>query len=298
MKIHTFTIIDIASGKVLKDEWEEYEGPISRCDPVSALATFAGTEILGGISGYSQAQAAKHAADEQANAANAATQAQLRMFEETRGDLVPWMQQGNIAMSDMNKFLGLNTGPGGGMDPNAPGVKPFSLADFQASPAYNFNLEQGKQAIDKASAARGNFYAPSTLQDVAKFSQGLASNEFQNAYSNYNTNVGNVYNRLRDVSGSGQNAAARIGAFGTSVGAQVGENMIGAGNAAAAGRIGAANAYTGGLQNLYNNYNMYQMMQRPSVTPDSGVPPIGGAGGVTYDPGLNNFGMDPTNPYF
>ncbi len=159
---------------------------------------------------------------------------------------------------------------------NTPGfgmlTKPFGMEDFQQSPAYQFNLDQGTKAIEKASAKRGNFYAPATLQDISKFSQGLASNEFQNAYSNYNTNIGNIWNRLYSLSAGGQNAAANMGGFGTTVGSQIGNNLIGAGNAQAAGTVGAANAYTGAANNLTNQYMMQQILannQRSSV-PTSG----------------------------
>lgn len=139
--------------------------------------------------------------------------------------------------------------------------KPFGMEEFQASPAYQFNLQQGQQAIDKAAASRGKYYAPETLQSVAKYSQGMASNEFQNAYNNYNTNLGNIWNRLYSLSGAGQNAAASMGGFGTTVASNAGNNITGAGNAQAAGQVGSANAYSGAASNAYNNYMMQQLLQ-------------------------------------
>lgn len=164
----------------------------------------------------------------------------------------------------------------------APLLKPFSLADFQESPAYQFNLNEGRKAIEKSAATRGMYYAPQTLQDVAKYSQGLASNEFNNAYNQYNQNMKNVWDRLYALSGSGQNAAAQTGAFGTTVGGQVGENTIGAGNAQAAGAVGQANAITGALGTGYNAYVMNQILannQRPTYTGSQtgGLVPMQGA---------------------
>jgi hypothetical protein len=140
-------------------------------------------------------------------------------------------------------------------------MRPFSLADFQESPAYQFNLSQGQKALEKAAAARQMYYAPATLQDIARFSQGLASNEFSNAFNMYNQNQKNIWDRLYALSGTGQNAAAQTGAFGTQVGGQVGENMIGAGNAQAAGRVGAANSYTNAGGQLMNAYMMNQILR-------------------------------------
>ncbi len=233
-------------------------------------------------------------AREQRKAADNASGQQREMFEETRSDLAPYQQAGQLSLRELMTRLGLSGTPGTpgtaatgsfaggnlngmvnpnstpgtpgtpgtmGGDPNNPNfgslLHPFGLSDFQASPAYQFNLEQGKLALDKASASRGKFYAPSTLQDIAKYSQGVASNEFQNAYSNYTNNMQNIFNRLYSVSGSGQNAAAQTGAFGTNAATQIGQNTIGAGNANAAGIVGGTNAITGAASN-YANYNLLQ----------------------------------------
>lgn len=118
-------------------------------------------------------------------------------------------------------------------------LQPFTQAQFQQSPDYQFNLSQGQLAIDKAAAARGNYYAPQTLQDTAQFSQGLASQEFNNAYNQYNTNQQNIYNRLYNQAGVGQSAANQTGAFGAnSVNQQAG--LVTGGAAATAGGIQGA----------------------------------------------------------
>ncbi len=221
-----------------------------------------GGAILGGavISGYS----ANKAANTQAGAANRASDTQLQMFNKTQQNLQPWLSAGDTSLADLNYLMGV--GPNTGQTDAARGggygslAQPFDLSKFQQSPAYQFNLEQGQQAINKGANARGNYYAPQTLQDLGKFSQGMASNEFQNAYQNYNQNQANVWNRLYGVSGSGQNAAANMGGFATATGGQIGQNIIGAGNAQAAGQIGVGNAITGGLNNAYNAYLTQQIL--------------------------------------
>ncbi len=198
------------------------------------------------------------AADTQAGAAGAASQVQQGMFNQTQANLQPWMQGGQVALSELNNRLGLSGDPNSGNFGQL--THQFGLSDFQQSPAYQFNLEQGKAAIDKASASRGKFYNPSTLQDIAKYSQGLASNEYQNAFSNYNTNMGNIYNRLSGISGAGQNAAANLGGFSGTLAGQLGSNITGAGNAQAAGQVGVGNAITGGIANYQNAQLMQQML--------------------------------------
>ena len=168
----------------------------------------------------------------------------------------------------------------------SPLLKPFGMEDFKESPAYQFNLQQGQKAIEKAAAKRGNFYAPATLQDISKFSQGMASNEFQNAYGNYNTNMKNIWDRLYSLSGSGQNAGANLGGFGTTVAGQIGENTIGAGNANAAGQMGVANSLAGGA-NSFMNYNLMNQMlqsnQQSSVAPRRPMPGLTGAGDLNQN---------------
>jgi hypothetical protein len=202
---------------------------------MSWVAAAVGSAILGGGASIIGSQQQRQAAD-------TASSIQQQMFQQTQQNMQPWMQAGNMALSQINQ----------GLQPGGQFEHQFNLNDFQASPAYQFNLEQGKLALDKAAASRGKYYAPSTLQDIAKYSQGLASNEYQNAFSNYQTGIGNIWNRLQTISGGGQNAAANLGTNATAVGSQLGANAIGAGNAQAAGTVGVANAVTGGMTNLAN----------------------------------------------
>lgn len=175
-------------------------------------------------------------------------------------------------------------GTPGSVNPNAPGLQGFGLAQFQQSPAYQFNLQQGQQAIDKAANARGGYYNPSTLQDISKYSQGVASNEFQNAYNNYNQTQGNIFNRLQTMSGSGQNAATGLGGFASQTGQQVGANQIGAGSAQAAGIIGQNTAIQGGLSSLLQAYLAQQQAPQyggVGTYNQSGLDAIGASGGST-----------------
>jgi len=212
--------------------------------------------IIGGAvlgSALLGSQAAGSAADTQSAAAQQAAQVQREQYQQTRSDLMPWQQAGQVGLSQLQARLPEFT-------------KPFGMEDFQASPAYQFNLEQGQKAINKGAAARGTFYNPATLQDLAKYSQGLASNEFQNAFSNYNTNLNNIWNRLYGLSGTGQNAgqnaAAQTGGFGAGAAQNIGADITGAANAQAAGTVGMANAITGALGQGTNAYLMNQILQQ------------------------------------
>lgn len=219
-----------------------------------------GSAILGYVG-------SQQASKRQADSAGQASQVEQNMFNTTQGNLNPWITQGQQSLGQIGQQFG---------SVDSPGNKPFTLADFQASPAYNFNLEQGMNAINKGASARGNLYAPQTLQDLGKFAQGTASNEFQNAFSNYNTNQNNIFSRLQTLSGQGANAAANLGGFGAQTAGQIGGNIIGAGNATAAGIVGGANAINSGVGSYYNNQLMQQILAQQQQ-PTYGVNAGGGA---------------------
>jgi hypothetical protein len=232
---------------------------------LSALGQYLG---LGGVSGGSPAQPSGPAPTQDQFMKTVPGQIS-GMYGDVRGpggvgpSTTQFDQSGyDAAMAAYNGGQQQQSSQGSGLNLNAPGLKAFSLADFQASPAYQFNLQQGQQAIDKASNARGNMYAPQTLQDLSKFSQGMASNEFTNAYNMYNQNQGNVFSRLNTMAGIGQNAAVQQGGFGAaSAGAQGNYGIMG-GEATSAGYTGAVgNALNGGTQ-AYNNYLQNQILQR------------------------------------
>jgi hypothetical protein len=251
--------------------------------PIGWMAAAAGGSALIGAWG------SQEAAKTQAGAANHAADVQLGMFNRTRSDLQPYMDAGSYSLQDLMYGLGLPSGlkgaqggtPGSESISQIPGqasvskgmfTQPFGMEQFEASPAYKFNLEQGMDAINKQAAARGSYYEPATLRDVARFSQGLASNEFQNAFSNYNTNLGNIWSRLSSISGGGQNAAAGVGNAGIQTGQNMGNSFMNAGNAQAAGSVGTANAVTGAVGNFQNAYLMNQILagnQAGSVGPKS-----------------------------
>lgn len=85
-------------------------------------------------------------------------------------------------------------------------LDPFTLEDYEESPNYQFNLEEGQKALDRASAARGNYLSPSAVKELSRYSQDLASNEFLNSYNMDMQNKGSIYDMLMGNVNVGQNA--------------------------------------------------------------------------------------------
>lgn len=180
-----------------------------------------------------------------------------------------------------------------GYDP-ASAMRNFGAGDFQADPGYAFRLSEGMKALDRTAASRGGLLSGATLKGAQQYGQGLASQEYQNAFNRYQANraqqaqeYGNAFNRfqterintlapLQSLAGVGQSAsqqaqqaaqnyatggAGTLGALGAgqtgalgAFGAAQGSNIIGAGNARASGYIGGANALSSGLGQGLNFY--------------------------------------------
>ena len=73
---------------------------------------------------------------------------------------------------------------------------------IQQSPAYQFALDQGNQAINRSAAAKGTLNSGNVLAELAKYGQGMASQEY-----------GNQFNRLQGLMQGAQNFGLQSGYF-------------------------------------------------------------------------------------
>jgi hypothetical protein len=135
------------------------------------------------------------------------------------------------------------------------------------NPAYQFQLKQGQQALDRQNAARGAGFSGSQMKAAQSFGQGLASQEYDKQYNRASGEFGDYFNRLSGLSQGGQQAAgsmAQAGSqyannasntFGNLSNAQTG--ILGQqANARASGYAANANALNGGLNSLTNLYGL------------------------------------------
>lgn len=160
-------------------------------------------------------------------------------------------------------------------------LKSFSMDDFEADPGYQFRMDEGMRGVEGGAAARGGLLSGAALKAIQKYGQGLASQEYGNAYNRFNSDQTNKYNRLMGLVQSGQGSAQQIGNAAQNYGQQAGSNIIGAGNAQAAGTMGMTNALVGGINQGVNAYNQNQLMnliRQPSAGGwGSGYYPYGGS---------------------
>jgi hypothetical protein len=209
------------------------------------------------------------------------------MFNQTQANEAPYLAAGGNALAALQQGIGI--GPG----TNNSGVgslnAPFTTAQFHNSPGYQFQLQQGENAVLSNAAATGGVNSGNTLKALTQFGQGTANQDYWNAYNAYVNQQNQRFGQLQTVAGSGQNAAGNLGALGTQVGSSVGNNIVGAGNAAAAGQVGSANAIAGGINNatsgLSQNYLLYSLM-------NGGLPGGTGGGGGGGSPGAYDASMN------
>lgn len=224
-------------------------------DPVSALV-MAGSTLIGS---KMSSDASKDAANTQSDAANRAADMQQQQFQQTRDSLQPFINTGYDAQGSLRNLLGLGAPTDSGTYGSL--MKPFDAAAFQQwkDPGYDFQLQQGQQALQNSQAAQNGVLSGGALKDLIGFNQGMASNAYQNAFGRYMSQNDATYNRLSSLLGIGENAAAGLGNTGAQVMSNVGNTLTSGAAARAAGQIGSANAFTGGINNGMGYYMLNQM---------------------------------------
>lgn len=194
--------------------------------------------------------------------------------KEAQGYIKPYADVGGSALNELAYGMGLttptegytstNTQKGGlanyGMDQYQKdiGYTPMvtDLASLQATPGYQFQLEQGLQGVNNTAAARGGLLSGANMKAINDYAQGQASTGYasaweraQNAYTNAFGRNQQKFTNLQSMANNGQNAAGNQGNWAMTTGTALagastnfGNNM---GNLAMAQGQNQANMYTG-----------------------------------------------------
>lgn len=197
--------------------------------------------VIGAITGSNkQAKAAQEASNQQYEATKYATDQQKQMFDEVRKDQQPYMQAGYDALKQLM----------GGMGQNGQFMQAYNGQDIYNDPSYKFRLNQGLDAVQSGAAAQGGLLSGATQKALNNYAQDFASQEYQNAYSRFNADQTNQYNRLSNLVGLGQSAAAGVGNAGMQTSQAIANNTMAGANAQAAGTIAAGNKTANNFNNL------------------------------------------------
>ena len=232
----------------------------------------AGANLVSGLMG---ADAAKSAANTQAQSARDALDFQKQQFNTIQQQTAPGRAAGYNALNTLGSLgsgtygmydaNGNPTGSGIGSGYLTQQYTPEEFAKGQ-DPGYQFRLQQGQEATNRMANMGGGLISGNALKGQEDYTQGLASTEFTNAFNRFQTGRQNIYNTLAGIAGLGQNSTNTSATAAGNAANSVGNTIQNIGAAQAGGTVGAANAITGGIQNAGNQYYLSQLLAKKNAT--------------------------------
>lgn len=228
----------------------------------TAAAIIGGTVASAAIG----ASSARSAAKSQAKATEKAADSQLQAQREALELQKPAYEAGDTARNRLLDLLGLskNTTSAGFGSLNQ--QFQFNPGDLQNDPGFQFQAQQGQNAINRRAAAGGSLYSGAGLQAAANFNQDLAGTSYQNAYgralNTFQTNRANTLNPLQALAGQGQSAANTAGQIQMGTGNALSNLYSSLGNAQGASQIARGNALSGAIGNGLSAWQQAQFMNQ------------------------------------
>jgi hypothetical protein len=211
-----------------------------------AIGTAAAILGAGALGAAGSAFAASSAADAQAQAAQQSAAVQREMFDKQVELQEPFRQGGITSQNRLMTLLGLQGGDTAAADYGS-AAKSFGMDQFQADPGYAFRMSEGMKGLERSAAARGLLSSGSTLKGITDYGQGMASQEYNNAFNRYQTERAARLNPLQSLMGSGQTAATTLSNAAGQTGQGLAQSYGNEGQARASGYVGMGNALTNAL---------------------------------------------------
>lgn len=164
------------------------------------------SSIVGGLLGAGAAGNASQAEQQGAQQAQQtiasnqgnANQAQQTALQNITGAEQPYQQVGTTAADNLNTLL-------------SNGFTAPTLAQAEATPGYQFQLQQGTNAINENAAATGNLMSGTTGVALQNYGQGLAQNAYQQTYQNALNSYMANYNTLQGGTNTGLTSTGQLG---------------------------------------------------------------------------------------
>jgi hypothetical protein len=260
------------------------------------FAAVAGTAV-GAIGAGVSAAGQGAAAGQQSKLAKQQLAFIKQLYGESAGNLAPYMKTGRQAtkayrqqmkgLADPEQYAQYQTDLSQYRTPytmeqyqQSPLYTPMvrNLAELQATPGYQFELEQGLQALGQGAAARGGLLSGAQQKAAMKYGQGVASTGFQSAWQRAQQAYGKAFEQnlnqqqqygTSQLQQNQQNYAQRLGSR-----AQAADIY---GNAANLGAQSAANLGNIGTGTMKASEPAYNAMQQAAAT-QAAAPYIGASG--------------------
>lgn len=169
----------------------------------------------------------------------------------------------NNTFGDMAAFGEYHYGKDGSRRDLAPfqtGGSSGGVADyggFEASPGYQFRMDEGQKAIERSQASRGLFNSGASVKALTRFAQGTASEEFEK-----------YANALRSMAGIGQTATNATQQAGANAAGGISRAYTDAGNARASSYANVGASVNNGISNVMGAYLMNQGNAAPKLPYD------------------------------
>lgn len=225
------------------------------------------SSLVGGILGSGAASKAASTESQGAQQAQAlelqnqqgAQTAQNTALTSTTAAEQPYQQLGAQSANNLSTLLGK-------------GFQAPTLADAEATPGYQFQLQQGTKAIDENAAANGTLMSGNTGTALEQYGQGLGQSAYQqdynNALSSYGANVQSLQGATNtglsstgQLAGANQSAASNLAGIDLTGGLQQAQQINNAAAARASGYLGSAAAWSnaaggmaGGLTDAFGGF--------------------------------------------
>lgn len=239
-----------------------------------AFAVGAGIAAGSLVSGYFGGKAAGQQADAERQAADT----QMAIYQQQRQDLMPYYQAGYNALDQINSNMGKWN-------------QPFTQQEFTHDPSYQFRLDEGMNAVNRAAAASGGAVGGSALRSLGNYAQGAASTEYQAAFDRYQNQINNSYQRLAGIAGLGAGAINTGTAAGSNAAGGIANSISNMGGARAGGSLAMGNAINSGISQGIGAYqgnrlvNALEERNFPVSTPVATNSLPGGGSVATIDAG-------------
>ena len=124
--------------------------------------------------------------------------------------------------------------------------------DYQESPMYDYQVEEGMNAFTKAYNAQGLLGSGAFAKDAMKHAVGMAGQDYMDQARMW---LATEIDPRISMAGSAQSGATNLGRFGERAAEQVGQYGMAGADALASGRVAGANAWTQGIQNVGNVFS-------------------------------------------
>lgn len=232
-----------------------------------------------------QADAAKKASQLQSDAGAQAAEIQQEIAES---QIAEQRRQFDRTEELQRPFYTAGVGALNQLAPMVSNYTPFGMDQFKADPGYSFRMDEGMKALERSAAARGGLLSGGMMKGIQRFGQGLASDEYTNAFNRYQTERAAKLNPLQSLAGVGQTTAQQVGQAGQTMASNIGQvsqtmgtnlgniyastanslanNAMSGAAARASGYVGQTNALTGALNTGLNYYQNQQMLNRLTPT--------------------------------